>query len=142
MKIVTFHMRRWQVVAAFLALAASFVVVAVLLTGSIRDNSHALRELKQHSASIHQLKRTNRRLERTSHRLQETNRHLEKTSRHLEQTNCGLRAFLLSSAKFRERAATKDTDPAMRAQDIQGAKVSLQLANKFANELCRKSPKK
>lgn len=125
-KTVTF--KRWQVVAGFVALAIAFIVMGILLTNSTHTNARNVKELRKHSASIHQLK--------------EVTRKAETVATKLEHTNCGLRRFLLSSAEFRARQVVVDKKvgaPQTKIrQDQEAVKISLKLANTFANPLCPK----
>jgi flagellar hook-basal body complex protein FliE len=123
------QLRRWQVGGAFVVLILSFFVMGIFLKDDSNNNHRAIIQLKQAQAKINE---TQKRLNQTQHRLIH-----DKASIHaLEVTDCKLHTFLLSSAKLRQGLAKSDTDPVKRKKDMKAAKVSLQLANSFRNELC------
>lgn len=100
-------LRRWEVVAAFIAVTVAYIVMGVILAHSIHANRH-------NKASIV----------------------------YVEKTNCHVRTFLLSSYHLRYRLAKADKPGSRKKRlDTRAARVSLKLANEFANELCPKGAK-
>ena len=110
MKEIALHLRRWQIVAAFMFLVASYVVGVVLLQEQIQGNHNTIHLVIRNKATITEL----------------------------ETTNCKIKKFLLSSAALRHRLSERDLKPKQKAEDAEAAKVSLKLANSFRNDLCPK----
>lgn len=126
MKPVT--LRRWEIVASFVALTVAFVVVAVLLSHANGNSNRAALQAKAAAEQAARVAESNR---RAVIRL----RRVKVSVGTLERGQCKLKKFLLSSAGVRTRLAAKETGR-LRARDLHAAAVARRLGRSFANERC------
>jgi hypothetical protein len=115
------HLRRWQVVFAFVSVTAAFVIGLILIEKTVRK---ANRLSDQNALLI-------ARLEKTSVTVTELN----KTTHDLDRTICGVRQFLLTAQETRANDAKHDQGE-KRIADLEAVKRYSQLLNYFPQN-CR-----